>query len=606
MILNINKLTKYFNGDLLFRDISFSVEDNEKVALIGNNGTGKSTILKIINDLEESDSGVVNINKSKTIGYLSQSVITDENNTLYEEVISVFDDILRLEKQIEKQLELLNNDPTNQDILDKYGELEHKLSSIGGYEYKYKIDTVLTNFNFPKSLYDRKISTFSGGEKTRANFAKLLLIKPDLLILDEPTNHLDIYILEWLENFLVEYDKAILLVSHDKYFINKIATKIVEIESNTATSYKGNFDFYEKKKADDFKKALKDYSKQQKEIEYMQDFVKRFRYKATKAKQAQDRLKKLSRLEIIDKPFIENRKIMLDFKDHSFYSSDAIIKLSDATVGYKDNVLLNNINVLVYPNTKIAIIGANGLGKTTLLKAITQGEYVIDGNFSYNKHIKFGYFDQTQANLTSTKTVFNYVHDLHPLMDNGVVKGNLFRFMFSEEDLIKEVNVLSGGEKVRLNLMLLMLDEPNVLVLDEPTNHLDLTTKQIVEDVISNFKGTVIFVSHDRSFINTISDIILEIKDNNIIEFSGTYDEYKAYKSIPKTKEKSENKKVKTKPKVDIKKVEKQITEVEERIDVLEKSKFDFDVYANSIKFKAVEKEIEELNQKLEELYELV
>jgi len=516
---------KTFSGNLLFEHVSIEVNSGEKIALIGQNGTGKSTLVKMILGEILPDEGEIFLNRQATIGYLSQSVLEDENRTLIAEILTVYERLIQLENEIVATTLNLESDHSDP-ILKRYDRLEEEFARLGGYEYHYNIDMILSRFGFEKDQYDRQIKTFSGGEKTRIAFAKLLMRKPDLLILDEPTNHMDIEIIEWLEEYLKKYPGAILCITHDKYFINKIAEKIYEIDQNTVSVYFGNFDQYEAEKVKRYELLLKQYSRQLKQIDHLQSFVDRFRYKASKAKSAQDRIKKLNRIERIDKPTTGHASLRFQFKSRR-PTEAVILTIKELCIGY-DTTLQGPINFEMRGYDKIGIIGPNGIGKTTMIKTIISTLPPISGEVVFRKQMKIGYFDQNLVGLDESISVLNTVHNRYPVKTLGEIRSLLARFLFVEEDAFKLVSVLSGGERVRLTLLMMMLEEPELLILDEPTNHLDIDTKNIVEDVFESYEGPIIFISHDRYFINKVATRIIDFRQNGIEIYEGNYDDYKA------------------------------------------------------------------------------
>jgi len=601
-ILNVSKLSKEFSGEALFENISFDITKGDKVALIGKNGTGKSTLLKIILGDLHKDNGEVFINNKAAIGYLSQSVISNKENSLIDEINEVFEEVIKIE---EKMLEISEEmaEDYSEELLTKYEKLELIFNTLGGYDYHYKINLILSKFNFLKEDYTRKISSFSGGEKTRIAFAKLLLIEPDLLILDEPTNHLDIAIIEWLEDYLNKYEGAVLVVTHDKYFINKVCKRIIEIDQGTSHLYFGNFDYYEVEKVKRYELLLKNYNKQQKEIAHLQSFVDRFRYNSKKATLAQDRVKKINRIDKINMPTKSNRRVKMSF-DQKRATADIILEAVNLSIGY-DKVLSKDINFTMRGFDKLAIIGENGVGKTTLIKVIEKKLKAISGKVHFLRDYQIGYFDQNQELLNQNKTIFEEIHDYYPAMTNTDVRNYAARFLFTNEDVLKPISILSGGEKVRLSLLLLMLEKPELLILDEPTNHLDIETKTIIEQVFSEFTGPIIFVSHDRYFINKIGTKVLFMKSDSVYEFDGTYEEYKDQIEKKETKKKTRKQKLKSSDNLSkrIKTIETKIHELEDRVNFLEKEIYKEEVYTNFDKLKKYNKEIVETRESIEEIY---
>jgi ATP-binding cassette subfamily F protein 3 len=604
-ILTVSKLRKEFNAEVLFENISFEINSKDKIALIGKNGTGKSTLLKILLGEMEYDSGEFHINNKASIGYLSQDVISRKNHTLLEEMLDVFSDLINMEEKLKSYTKILEKDPHNQEVLQQYTNLEHIFQMKEGYEYHYKIDLILSKFGFDKEWYERSISSFSGGEKTRVAFAKLLLMNPDLLILDEPTNHLDIEIIEWLEDYLNKYSGAVLVVTHDKYFISKVCKNILEIDHQTIHQYTGSYETYEEEKIKRYEIMMKKYTRQQKELAHLQSFIDRFRYNSKRASLAKDRQKKIDRIDKIDKPHMTKRKVKMEF-DERRVTRDIILQADKLSIGY-DVPLFENINFSMRGTDKLAIIGPNGTGKTTLLKVIEKKLAPLSGKVSFLRQYKIGYFDQNQETLHLNKTIFEEIHDYYPMFTNYDIRSVAARFLFFGEDLDKPISILSGGEKVRLVLLLLMLEKPELLILDEPTNHLDIETKDIIEDVFYSFTGPIIFVSHDRYFINRIGTKLLHISnDKTVTEFIGTYDDLKdqlAENAMPKEQKKSTKKKQRNFQK-EIKELETKIHNLEDELKQLKEDSFLEENYLDHRKMNKISSRIEEIEEELEDVFE--
>lgn len=601
-ILSISKLKKEFTGEVLFENISFDINSKDKIALIGKNGTGKSTLLKMITSEESIDHGQIHRNQKARIGYLSQSVIKNTTNTLHEEMLEVFQDIIFLEQKLGKLTSDLAIDPHNEEMIHKYSKMEHSFNVMGGYDYHYKVDMILSKFGFTKEEYNRKINTFSGGEKTRVAFSKILLEQPDLLILDEPTNHLDIEIIDWLEDYLNKYDGAVLVVTHDKYFISKVCKKIIEIENHTCHIYHGSFDQYEEERMKRYEQLLRLYKRQQKEIAHLQSFVDRFKHKASKAASAKDRQKKLDRIKKIDKPHHTKRKVKMNFEDKRA-TVEVILQAKNLSIGY-DKALLSNISFSMRGFDKLAIVGPNGTGKTTLLKAIEKKLKPLKGRVEFLREYKIGYFDQNQETLHYQKTIFEEIHDYYPMYTIKDVRSVAARFLFFGDDLEKPISILSGGEKVRLVLLLLMLEDPDLLILDEPTNHLDIETKDIIEDVINTFSGPVIFVSHDRYFINKIATKLVHLSTTEAVEFEGTYDEFKIQEQN-KIKVKNKTKRVKTKTinyQKELLTLESKVKKLSDKIEKLKQQTFEEENYFDKRKMSSLNQEINTLEDELHNL----
>jgi len=605
-ILTVSKLKKEFAGERLFEGVSFDINDKDKIAIIGKNGTGKSTLLHMIRGDLPIDGGELHINNKATIGYLSQDVITDQGRTLFATMLDVFADLIDLERHLASLADDLAADPHDDDLMRRYAEAEHRFDIRGGYTYPTEIRMILDKFGFVESDHDRMVNTFSGGEKTRIAFAKLLLMKPDLLMLDEPTNHLDIEIIDWLEDYLTKYDGAVLMVTHDKYFISKVCRKIIELDHATSHVYHGTFDMYEEEKIKRYELLLKRYNRQQKEIAHLQSFIDRFRYNAKRASLAKDRAKKIERIDKIDKPTLSKKRVVLDFKSKR-PTREIILEAKNLAIGYGKTPLLSDINFTMRGFDKLAIIGPNGTGKTTLLKVLERKLPALSGKIEFLREYRIGYFDQNQETLHFDKTIYQEIHDLHPLFTNYDVRSVAARFLFFGDDLDKPIHILSGGEKVRLVLLLLMLEQPDLLVLDEPTNHLDIETKDIVEDVLDQFSGPVIFVSHDRYFINKLATKIVHLSDDRATIFDGDYDAFKEQqkKSSPTTKANDRTIPAPDPVQPDLERqardLERDIHQLEQQIATLRKQSFEEDVYQDYHQITAINRNIEALEQSIQE-----
>jgi len=602
-LVKFSAVTKEFSGTPLFANVSFELQSFEKVALIGANGTGKSTIVKMILGESPYEAGDVFVNKTVRIGYLSQSILEDDSMSVIAVMQEVFSDVLAIGHQLEELSAAMETDHSDT-LLSRYSQREDDFLRLGGYEIPTKIDFVLSRFGFSKADYERAVGTFSGGERTRIAFAKLLLEQPELLILDEPTNHMDIEIIEWLEEYLKKYPGAVFIVTHDKYFINRIVTKLFELDRGTLSVYYGNYDYYEEEKVRRYEALLKSYNRQAKEIAHLQSFVDRFRYKATKAKSAQDRIKKIARIERIERP--SDAKDTVHFRFKSRRPTDAVIlKTHRLQIGY-DKPLQPPLEIQMRGYEKIGIIGPNGIGKTTFIKTIMGTLSPLSGDFKFLKEYKIGYFDQNVATLDTTQSVIESVHSRYPMKSTLEVRSLLARFLFTEEDVFKQVDVLSGGEKVRLALCLLMLEEPDFLILDEPTNHLDIDTKNVVEDVFEDWEGPMLFISHDRYFINRVANRIFHFEPSGVTVFDGNYDDYKTERDLRLAQAKTE-KPVREKVRktvVDPGKIEKKIDLIHAKIEELKASLFDETVYSDPEAYQKAEEQIALLTQEEHALWE--
>ena len=529
-LVEINKIKKEFGEEILFNNVTFSIEKKDRIALIGNNGTGKTTLIKMILKELEIDGGNINISNGTSIGYLSQGVITNLDHTLYQEMLLSFKEVIRVKEKVEKILKQLENDSENEMLLNEYGRLENYLTNNHGYDYEYLIDLMISRFGFSKSDYDKPIRSFSGGEKSKIAFSKLLLDSPSLLILDEPTNHLDVNTIEWLEDYLLDYQGAILLVSHDRFFIDCICSKIVELDNKEATIYNGNYTFYLEQKALHYEQMLAKYNHEQEQIKKLQELIKKFMPHPTKVSFAHDREKKLARIQknAIEKPKIEHQKVKFNLNKEEIRRVRQLT-LENIEVGYNES-LNNEFNYTIFSGDKIAILGDNGCGKTTLIKSICNYLPFLKGRVVKHRELRIGYYDQNQIYIEENDTVFDNFHNAFPYMDNFQIRSQLAKFLFYSEDLEKNVQSLSGGEKAKLSFAKLLVKSYDILVLDEPTNHLDLETKRVLEEALSSYNGTIILVSHDRYFVDEVANHIFIFNNKQIESYDGNYSSYRINK----------------------------------------------------------------------------
>lgn len=610
-ILSIQDLKKEFAGVTLFEHISFAMNDNDRVALIGNNGSGKSTLLKMILGKEEITKGTIALAKGTRIGYLSQDVIENSNNTLYEEARHVFDDLIEKEEELNRLTKELENNPTSKELMDLYGRKQQHFASIGGYDYLYKIDMLLSKFGFTSDDYNRKITSFSGGERTKIAFAKLLLIEPELLVLDEPTNHLDLSTIEWLETYLKTYNGALLFVSHDRYFIDALCNKILEIENKTSFSFKGNYeDFIEEKKVL-YESQLRAYENQQKEIERMKRFIEYFRYKPRFVSRVHDREKKLEHLKKIDKPITQKQAMKIHFQGESLEGKE-ILNVEHLSLGF-DNALVEDINFTVFGQNRIAIMGDNGSGKTTLLRIIMEDLLPLKGEIHFKRLVKIGYVDQHHFDVKGNETILENLLNEFPTLGEKALRNHLGKFNFCGDDYLKTLDMLSGGEKMRLILAKIILRNYDMLLLDEPTNHLDMVTRQALINALKEYKGTILFVSHDRFFVDELASHLLYFKNGKSYFNIGCYQDFKEIEQklnleAPKKIEKLNNV-VKTEVKKSSfspLKLEEKIRNLEKEIKELKDAQFLEENYMDYKKMAKIEKQIEEKEKELlhyEELY---
>lgn len=531
ILLQGQSLARFFGPTVLFEDIQITIQDNERIALVGRNGAGKSTLLKILAGIEPPDVGSVAKKKEVTIGYLDQHSAVDSNKKIWEEMLTVFDPVITLMDEAEKAAMRLAdpaviNDPEAMDsALKHYDTLQQKLLKQDAYGYESEIRSVLHGFKFYEEDLNRPISQLSGGQKTRLAMAKILLEKNDLLILDEPTNHLDIETLAWLENYLLGYRGTLLVVSHDRYFLDKIATGVYEISRHQIHHYKGNYSFYLQEKAIRLELEMKQYEKQQDEIAKLEDYVARNLVRASTTKMAQSRRKRLEKMDRLDRPKGDERSARFSFETKR-ESGNVVMTLEDAAIGYDGTVLSNPINLDLRKHQAVGVVGPNGIGKSTLLKSLINQLPLIEGKLKFGTNVDIGYYDQELSNLSRNKTVLAEVWDLHPTMNEKDIRSILGSFLFTGEDVEKTIASLSGGEKARVALCKLALEQNNLLLLDEPTNHLDIDSKEVLENALIEYNGTLLFVSHDRYFINRIATTILELSADGGKIYIGDYDYY--------------------------------------------------------------------------------
>lgn len=532
ILLQVNQLIKYYGADLILSNIKLEVQSKDRIALVGRNGAGKSTLLKIISEQMSYDGGEIIKPKNLTIGYLAQDTGLESSLSIWDEMLTVFLHLQIKEKKL-RELEAKMGDPVflndaekYEKLLKEYDELQVTFKDEGGYQYEADIRTVLHGLNFGDFDYSTAIATLSGGQKTRLAMAKLLLTKPDLLILDEPTNHLDIETLGWLEQYLQGYPGALLIVSHDRYFLDKVVTQVYELSRTNCRRYVGNYSKYLEQSAAIYEQEFKQFEKQQEEIAKLKDFVQKNIARASTTKRAQSRRKQLERMKVMDRPLGDEKSASFSF-DIERQSGNDVLMVNSLTVSYKGkDPILKNVSFQLKREESVALVGPNGIGKSTLLKAITKQLEILAGTINYGSNVMIGYYDQQQANLTSNKTVLNELWDEYPLRPEKEIRTILGNFLFSGDDVLKIVSTLSGGEKARLALAKLMMQKSNLLILDEPTNHLDLDSKEILENALIDYPGTILFVSHDRYFINRLATRVIELSTEGLESYLGDYDYY--------------------------------------------------------------------------------
>ncbi|WP_343288310.1 ABC-F family ATP-binding cassette domain-containing protein [Turicibacter bilis] len=628
ILLQTSKLTKLYSGTPILENVQFEVKKRERIAVVGRNGAGKSTLLKMIADEIDFDSGEIHKPQSVVLGYFAQSSHVNSNDTIYNEMLSVFAETIKLKGQLEElSLKMAEEDPSSEQylrIIEQYQNLNHRFELMSGYTYESEINNILNRFKFNEIGFDQKISNLSGGQKTRLALAKLLLQKPDVLILDEPTNHLDIDTIEWLEGYLKKYSGAVVIVSHDRYFIDQIATTVYEIEYRKCTKYKGNYSDYMDQKAVSYASLMKQYEKQQKEISKMEDFISRNIVRASTTKRAQSRRKLLDKMERIEIPKINDKSIGITFEIDRRSGND-VLKVEDLTVGYPDQIISDHLDFQINRLDRVALIGPNGIGKSTILKTVAGDLPKLGGEVYYGKSLDMGYFDQEQANLTSNNTVLNEVWNYFPTRLEKDIRTLLGNFLFTGDDVFKTVNQLSGGEKVRLTLCKLMLQKNNFLLLDEPTNHLDIDSKEMLELSLEDYEGTVFFISHDRYFIDKIATRILEVTPHGVVSYLGNYSDYMEKKqqlaeleaaklaeesnatttnNVTDYQKQKEQRRLEQQRKRQLEDIESKIAAYEEELEYKKAELFQEEVYLDTQKSAQVQARIEELEELIMESME--
>ena len=600
-----------FGGETLIEHINFDVNNNDKIAIIGKNGCGKTSLLKVIRgeldltfDVSNQD-GYINKSNDFTLGYLKQISFSNENLTLEETMLECYKDILTLEEKLKKLEEKLQVD-TSEKTINDYSKTHEMFENLGGYYYQKEYNTVLKKFGFNQDSFNKPISSFSGGERTKIAFVKLLLSKPDLLLLDEPTNHLDIEAIEWLEFYLKSYKKAFIIVSHDREFINKVADTVYEIEHKQLYKYTGNYNDYLKQKETNYKTLEKLYNEQQKEIAQTEALIDRFRYKATKAKMVQSRIKQLDKMEKIESPKkADTKTFKMDINPVS-ESGKEVLSINELEFGYSKP--FGRVNLTMLKGQKLAVIGENGSGKSTFLKTVMGLVEPLFGSVRYGFNVKVGYFDQQVATKVSNDTILEDYMKAYPFLTNQEARKDLGAFMFSGTDVDKKLNILSGGEVVRLGLCKILKMKPNFLILDEPTNHMDIVSKETIEKMLKGYKGTILFVSHDRYFVRKISDSLLVLENNEAIYYPYGYNQYMAKREDKryevrievKKEEKPTKNKDKNSLKKELSKIEKNISEYEEKLKYINEQFELEEVYSDFMKTKELEDEAELLDDELQ------
>lgn len=637
MILSCNNITKTFGTDTILSDCSFHIEEREKAAIVGPNGAGKSTLLKIIMGRLPADDGTVTISKDKTLGYLAQHQNLSSDGTIYDELLSVKKDIIALEEKIRETEQQMKNATGEQldTLLDQYTKMNHQFELENGYAYQSEIVGVLKGLGFTEDDFSLPVNTLSGGQKTRVALGKLLLFQPDIILLDEPTNHLDMESIRWLENYLLGYNGSVIIVAHDRYFLDRIVTKIIEIENTHVTVFSGNYTAYADKKKILRNMQLKEYLNQQREIKHQQEVITKLKQfnREKSIKRAESREKMLDKLEVVDKPAEINDKMNIELNP-SVISGNDVLSVSHLSKAFDDNTLFTDISFDIKRGERVALIGNNGTGKTTILKIINDILPADSGEIKLGSKVTIGYYDQEHHVLDPDKTLFDELQDAYPDLNNTQIRNTLAAFLFTNDDVFKYIRDLSGGERGRVSLAKLMLSNANFLILDEPTNHLDMVSKEILENALNSYTGTVLYVSHDRYFINTTATRIIELVGQTTVNYIGNYDYYiekkdaltaaalagkpadsssavsAAQKNAQKESAKADWKQSKEeqallkKKKNELKKTEERITVIEDRLKAIEEESALPEVCTDTARLLELHKESTKLSEELDTLYE--
>ena len=612
LILACSSLKKSFQGNELLKDITFKIENHDKIAIIGVNGAGKTTLLRILCDEESYDSGDIFKSKETTIGYLSQHNTLNPTLTIYDALLDVFKPLIQKEKRIRELEQLMASSHQLDDIMKEYDRLSFEFERDGGYSYQSQIKGVLKGLGFLEDTWDQTIGILSGGQKTRISLGRLLLLKPDLLLLDEPTNHLDVDSIEWLESYLKSYQHAIIMVSHDRYFIDPVTNQIIEIENGKSTVYKCSYQQYASVKKHNREVELKHYINNQKEIKRMQDSIDLLKSfgREKQVKLAESKEKALEKMEKVERPDSLPQSIRIQFTPLVESGYD-VLKVKDLSMAF-ETPLFENISFEVKKQERVALIGPNGIGKTTLFHILLGDLSPINGKIKTGSKVMIGYYDQEHSSLSSYKTIFQEISDAFPQMTNTEIRNACASFQFKGEDVFKTIDVLSGGERGRVVLMKLLLGRSNFLVLDEPTNHLDIESKEVLEDALLSFEGTILFISHDRYFINKLATKVVEMRKDQSITHSGNYSDYIETKTLEQPQkvknvsyqQQKKNQSELRKQQNQIKKIEKEISELEDQINQLNEQLHLDEILNDYQKYNEVVKQIDDANSHLEELLE--
>ncbi len=629
MILDCQHISKSFGTDEILKDISFHINEHEKAAIVGINGAGKSTLLKIIMRILSADAGDVVLSKHISVGYLAQYQEISGTRTIFEEALSAKEELVQMEMQLREMEEKMPAEKGEalERLLEKYNRLHHAFELKNGYAYRSEVTGIIRGLGFSEEDFHRPVAELSGGQKTRVFLGKLLLTKPDLLILDEPTNHLDMSSIAWLETFLSNYTGAVLIVSHDRYFLDKIVTKVIELSRHQASVFRGNYSDYAVKKAAVRKAEQKAWENQQREIKHQEEVIAKLKSfnREKSIKRAESREKMLDKVERLDRPAQENADMKIRFHP-AVTSGNDVLEVTRLAKSFGNNRLFSDISFEIKRGEHVALIGDNGTGKTTLLKIINEMIPFDAGEISFGTNVHVAYYDQEHQVLNDAKTLFEEISDEHPDMNNTQIRSMLAAFLFTEDDVFKRVGDLSGGEKGRLSLAKLMLSEANFLILDEPTNHLDIISKEILEEALNQYDGTVLFVSHDRYFINKAASRILDLTDQTVVNYIGNYDYYLEKREVQMAKirpekndrnglqkndsakeewkQKKEEQAKERKKAAQLNRTEEEIAEKEAEIKVLNDELNDPDHATNSAKLSEIHERMTQVQEALERLYE--
>ena len=631
MILACQNISKAFGSRELLKNVSFHVEDREKAAIVGINGVGKSTLLKIIIKEMEADSGEVIIAKGKTIGYLAQHQDLGGENTIFDELFQVRQELLSMERRmriLEQEMKYATGESL-EEKMKSYANISHEFELQNGYAYKSEVIGILKGLGFEEEEFDKRITTLSGGQKTRVSLGKLLLTKPDIILLDEPTNHLDLNSIAWLETYLMNYQGAVIIVAHDRYFLNRVVTKVIEIDQGEVHTFLGNYTDYARKKAQMREIRLKEYLNQQREIKHQEEVIAKLKSfnREKSIKRAESREKMLAKIDVIEKPTEANSEMRISIEPKVLSGND-VLKVEGLSKSFGNLHLFSNLGFEINRGERVAIIGNNGTGKTTILKIINQVLEADAGKITLGSKVSIGYYDQEHHVLHMEKTIFDEISDDYPHLTNTEIRNVLAAFLFTNDDVFKRISDLSGGERGRVSLAKLMLSNANFLILDEPTNHLDIQSKEILEQALNSYTGTVLYVSHDRYFINTTATRILDLTGETLVNYIGNYDYYLEKKDeltaiyAPKAavsavsavkvetetkldwKAQKEAQAQERKRQNDLKKVENRIAELESRDKEIDTEMENPEVFTSMFKCQELSKEKDAILTELEELYE--